>query len=241
MEKLSKLITSKYFLRSLTIIVVIVTGVTSLYFYSQYQNSKQLLNNSNQTVNQQTEELKKKVGNLIELPVGEEPTIATVSDVTKLKGQAFFANAKNGDKVLIYQKAKEAILYRPSINKLILAAAYNPAQSPQTSQAIPSATPTPAIAVKTYKVVIYNGTLILGFAASTQKDLASKTTKFQVIDTGDAAKSGYTQTLVVDATGSNKSAAAELAGLVSGKVGELPSGEKLPTGTDFLVILGSNK
>ena len=65
------------------------------------------------------------VGKLIVLPVGEEPTIATVSDPTKLKDQPFFANAKEGDKVLIYQKAKQAYLYSVSQNKLIDVAPIN--------------------------------------------------------------------------------------------------------------------
>lgn len=54
-----------------------------------------------------------RVGKLIVLPQGEEPTVATVSDPEKLKDQVFFANAKVGDKVLIYTKARKAYLYDP--------------------------------------------------------------------------------------------------------------------------------
>jgi hypothetical protein len=60
-----------------------------------------------------------KVGALMILPQGETPTIAKVQDLTPLKGQAFFQNAKVGDYVLIYTKAGRAILYRPSENKII--------------------------------------------------------------------------------------------------------------------------
>jgi hypothetical protein len=49
----------------------------------------------------------------------EQPTVATVSDITKLKDQAFFNNAKNGDKVLIFKNTKKAIIYRPSTNQII--------------------------------------------------------------------------------------------------------------------------
>ena len=59
------------------------------------------------------------VGTLILLPQGEEPTIATVTDLNALKGQAFFANAALGDKVLMYPKAQEAVLYDPSQGKVI--------------------------------------------------------------------------------------------------------------------------
>lgn len=59
------------------------------------------------------------VGKIMELPQ-EKPTIASVSDVTKLPaGQPFFANAKNGDTVLFYNDAKKAILYRPETKKII--------------------------------------------------------------------------------------------------------------------------
>ena len=59
------------------------------------------------------------VGKLINLPADEQPTIATVTDLTKLQGQPFFQDAQIGDKVLIYENAKKAILYRPSTNKII--------------------------------------------------------------------------------------------------------------------------
>lgn len=62
------------------------------------------------------------VGKLIELPTDEDPSVATIADISKLKDQPFFAHAKNGDKVLIYTKEKKAIIYRPSTNKIIEAA-----------------------------------------------------------------------------------------------------------------------
>lgn len=65
------------------------------------------------------------VGQLMILPVGEVPTIATVIDPDKIKDQPFFANAEKDDKVLIYTIAKKAILYRPSANKIIEVSALN--------------------------------------------------------------------------------------------------------------------
>ena len=59
------------------------------------------------------------VGTLILLPSGEEPTIATVTDLNALKGQAFFSNAVVGDRVLMYPKAQEAVLYDPQQDKVI--------------------------------------------------------------------------------------------------------------------------
>jgi hypothetical protein len=65
------------------------------------------------------------VGVLIILPTGETPTVATVADPDALKGQPFFVNAETGDKVLIFTKAGEAILYRPSARKIVQVAPLN--------------------------------------------------------------------------------------------------------------------
>ena len=60
-----------------------------------------------------------KVGTLILLPSGETPVIATVSNLDALKGQPFFENARIGDIVLMYKTAARAILYDPSLDKII--------------------------------------------------------------------------------------------------------------------------
>ena len=71
------------------------------------------------------------VGKLMILPEGENPTIATVSDLSKLQNQPFFKNAEVGDKVLIYNQSKKAILFRPSTSKII---EYAPLQTEDTSK-----------------------------------------------------------------------------------------------------------
>lgn len=59
------------------------------------------------------------VGKMTILPQGEDPVLGTVQDPTLLKDQPFFTYAERGDKVLIYQRARRAILYRPSSGKII--------------------------------------------------------------------------------------------------------------------------
>ncbi|MDB5169534.1 MAG: hypothetical protein JWO41_890 [Candidatus Saccharibacteria bacterium] len=111
---------------------VLALAVIALGFYSfTLMNSKKDLEtklasanaNPQLLVQKQTDDLISKVSHLMTLPSGETPTVANVSDAAKAKQQsAFFANAQNGDRVLMYVKAGEAILYRPSTNKIILVA-----------------------------------------------------------------------------------------------------------------------
>jgi hypothetical protein len=49
----------------------------------------------------------------------EQPTLASVTDKSKLSDQPFFQKAENGDKILIFVQSRKAILYRPSIKKII--------------------------------------------------------------------------------------------------------------------------
>ena len=100
------------------IIILVFVAIPSYYFYSQYQKTQVLLQGSNPSSENQAQTVIGEVGKLMILPQ-EQPSIATVSDVSQLPKLPFFANAKNGDKVLIYNAAGEAILYRPSINKII--------------------------------------------------------------------------------------------------------------------------
>ena len=102
---------------TISLIVLAVGGVYgSYYFYSKYQTLK---NNPNVEAAKETERLVSALGKLIELPKGEIPTIATISDKEKLKDQPFFKGAENGDKLFAYNTAMIAILYRPSSNKII--------------------------------------------------------------------------------------------------------------------------
>jgi hypothetical protein len=98
--------------------IVAILLVVSLFLFSQYRTAQRKLHpaaeNAKQVVN-----LTEKVGKLAVLPIGETPRIYSVSNVDKLKAQTFFANAKDADKVLVYQRNNEAILYRPSTNQIV--------------------------------------------------------------------------------------------------------------------------
>ncbi|HEX5429454.1 MAG TPA: hypothetical protein VFX17_00010 [Patescibacteria group bacterium] len=104
------------FLISVGVIVFLVAAGTAVYFYMQYTK---LNHNPSQQASADTQETIAAVGRLIVLPDNEQPTVATVTDPSKLGNQSFFANAKVGDKVLLYAQAQKAILYDPSIDKIV--------------------------------------------------------------------------------------------------------------------------
>lgn len=113
-------------------------------------DSSQVLGTNNISLDE-VNELVKKVSKLADIP-SETPNVATVSDAATVRSQLFFSKAENGDKVLIFQNAKRAILYRPSTNKIIeystiVVEQESPASTQGTSagQASPSATSTPQV------------------------------------------------------------------------------------------------
>lgn len=60
------------------------------------------------------------VGELMILPEGDEPVLATVTDAeTLIKQQAFFAGATDGDQLLLFPKNMKAVIYSPSRGKII--------------------------------------------------------------------------------------------------------------------------
>ena len=121
---------------ALLILLAIVTVLALFYGvkYHQEQDKNKLLSNPVAAGNLQLAETVAAVGKLISLPTNETPTLATVTNVNDLRGQSFFANAQNGDKVLIYAQSKVAILYRPSINKIIQIGSVNLGASGTTTQ-----------------------------------------------------------------------------------------------------------
>jgi hypothetical protein len=100
-----------------TVVTIAIIGIIgTVLFYNKYQ---QIKNNPVAITKQEADIIVQRVGKLMVLPTGESPTIATVTDKTELTSQAFFKDAQNGDKLLVYTIAKKAILYQPSSNKIV--------------------------------------------------------------------------------------------------------------------------
>ena len=95
---------------------LVAMGIVFVVCYAVYTHVAGSLGNSNPGGD--TEQVVDAVSKLMLLP-NETPTLAVVSDLEKLKGQAFFANAKQGDIVLMFAHAQKAVLYSPALNKII--------------------------------------------------------------------------------------------------------------------------
>ncbi|OGH60024.1 MAG: hypothetical protein A2725_00025 [Candidatus Magasanikbacteria bacterium RIFCSPHIGHO2_01_FULL_33_34] len=98
------------------LILVVIFGALTFYYYKKFSElNKDPLGVAEQEVNK----LLERVSEHIVLPSDERPNIATVNNPESLKNQPFFANAKNGDVVLLYPNSRKAILYDPVLNKIL--------------------------------------------------------------------------------------------------------------------------
>lgn len=208
----------------------------SVYFYSKMNTNSPSAQTSD---NPSTSDIVAKVGKFMDLPRDEEPTVATVTDLEKLQGQPFFAKAKKGDVVLIYDKAARIILYDPVANKIINAASTN----------IETPTPTvpPVVEKAMYRVAILNGTDVTGLTRSVEKELLEKVQKVEIATRDNAKKKGYEKTIAIDLTGGTaKDMTNKVAVALGGAVSTLPEGEiapPLPTDVppaDIMIIIGKD-
>lgn len=228
------------------IVILVVAGLPSYYFYTQYQQTykkyQDVVEKNPLSAKNEIPEIVAQVGALILLPTGDTVTLATVKDVTQVGNSPFFKNAKNGDKILIFKESNEhsspsdkAILYRPSINKIIEVGQVN-----ATGIMGQTVAPSPSVTASKSAVALYNGTTINGLAGRVEKDLAAKNATITVVSKATAQASTYKDTLVIDLTGNNQAAVASLATLVNGKVSKLPVTESRPATGDILIIIGSS-
>ncbi len=123
---------TRIFLMYILPLIALVAIGTSVYLYIQ--------NNRPEAVRVQEEndreqaKLLRELGAILLVP-NETPQIATITSKEALT-QPFFKDAENGDKLLLFETARKAVLYRPSVRKIVNIESF------QLNQA-PSASPTP--------------------------------------------------------------------------------------------------
>lgn len=131
------------------VVLILVSSGAGFFAYQQFKTKAQPQDQaaSQKAAQEEVRKLVAEVGKLIELPTGEDPTMATVNDISKLQDQPFFAKAKNGDKVLIYAQAKKAILYDPTSKKILDVAPVNigsPSAQTASPESSSSSSPKPS-------------------------------------------------------------------------------------------------
>ena len=100
--------------KATTILIILVAVLTLAGGFFGYKYWQALQNDPQR----QAKELLDYVSSISDTPP-ETPTIATVTDTSKLSNETLRARSQNGDKLLIYTRAKRLILYRPSTKKVI--------------------------------------------------------------------------------------------------------------------------
>ena len=175
-----------------------------------------------QKLAEEDKEILARLGKILLLPEGV-PTMAIITNVDILKEQqpSFFANAKNNDHLIVYPD--RAILYDDNANKIIQ---IGPVQFAPITQNLTFA--------------LYNGTTDANVFANYDKKLIAAAKNAQIKVKQAAAKTDYTNSLIIDVTGKNKDAINSLVNSLGASVSSLPTGENMPQGVDILIIVGKN-
>jgi len=184
-------------------------------------------------IQKEEEELIRKVGSLISLPEGEKPSVATVSDQDKLTSQAFFANALNNDKVIIYTEAKKVILYRPSENRVVEVGTVNIQQNENIEEKVEKKNE------DAKKFVILNGTSVSGLTTEMENELKSVFAEAQIVEKKNS-NIYYDKTVLIDLKG-NSDQAQNLAKDLGIELADFPKNEDEPEDADFMIVVGSDK
>lgn len=224
----------------LGVVIAVLGLIAAGYFFLQYSKAQKQIQdlktnpaNTQQVANDEIKLLVDQVGKLIELPAGEQPSVATITDVEKLKEQVFFQKAKNGDKIIIYPNAKKAILYDPVAGKVIDVA---PVSIGTSSAQV--ATPETA---KVLKIALRNGTKTVGLTTRLEPSVKKAAPSAEIVSKENAEVNTYDKTLVVVINGLVQKEAETLAKDLKSQVSSLPAGEEEDKEADVMIIFGRDK
>lgn len=201
-------------------------------------------------IQKEEQRLVKRVAVHIDLPVDEQPTIATVTDKSQLEDQAFFQKSETGDKVLIYTNSGRVILYRPSEDRVVEVGNVNinnqGGGDVLENMIEPNAAGDGLVDKESQKgfiAIVANGTKKSGVVQGIADSVEDKVANIEVVDMVVAASSEYKQTLVIDVKGDKEKVTRELAEALGMVVSELPENEAglvEASQADFLIIIGAD-
>ena len=229
---------AKILLTIVLIIALLGSIGAAIYFYKQYSNVK------NSNAQAELTDLKSKLAAHMMLP-SEEPTLATVTDKSKLEGQPFFQGAENGDKVLIFTQAKRAVLYRPSSDRIIDVVPVNVTQpvNPSEQEGIQQDANTDEQSnAGSTSIAILNTTGRDGLGAQVEQQIQDGKvgTISTTVNDNYQGKRYYDQTVVVSVNEASRPVAEKIAKLLGVTVTTLPVEESKPS-SDVAVFLGFDR
>lgn len=211
-------------LATIAVVYMAVSTFAAVRFYDLYKTYEAKVPVSDKEAEKETNMLVSQLKKIMEVP-NETPVIATVKDKESLKQQqAFFAQAENGDKLIVFQAARKAVLFRPSVGKIVESGPLITTPTQQQPQTI--------------KVAIYNGTNQDEAATKVEESIKKAAGASILTSLADAKTKDYAKTLVVDVTGNNKQSTEDVAKFLGAEVSTLPAGETAPD-ADILIIVGA--
>lgn len=188
-----------------TALVIVVLAAGSLAF---------VLNSRKPTV-MTNDEIVIKINKALHIEGDANPAILTVTNESEAT-QPFLDVAQNGDKVLLYYKAKQAVLFRPGDNEIIRKGSFTP----------PNA-----------KIFIRDGTTDDNRINDTRSKLDS-VKGIEIVSSDSSVKQDYKGVIIVSVTDRYDSKVKELETIFDTKVRRIPSGESFPD-ADIMLIVGN--
>lgn len=194
---------------------------------------------------------------LVVLPE-EQPVVSVLDNLESVASKPFFKNAQQNDLLFQFTQSSKVILYRPSENKIVdigiisddqtyerpnldpmEKAKVMSSQDMLTDSAEFIATES-ASNEKKVKVAFYNASDVVGFTRVVESRLVAKYEQIQT-SARAIANNDYSETLIIDLSGSNSFLAREIAKEIGGSLSSMPEGEVKPDDSDILIILGKSE
>lgn len=188
------------------------------------ESSKQNENNFAPVDKAQEVKLLDKIQTLAIVPFDETPTLVSVADAANLKLDPIFANTQNGDVLVVYQQARLAILYRPTVEKLVNMANISGGEAKGVAVAPKEVTSSTSAVLKP-KIAIYFATDSAQLRVDTRKMIATQLRGAQIVKEV-FTRGDYENNIVNDVNGSQQEATDALIRALNATKGEIPSTEQ---------------